>query len=334
MNPLLSYQDAGPIVQLFILSRDRRDFCREAVASAVAQRYARCEVIVSDNSTGEDVAEMLSAEFPDVKLVRRRPNLTALSHFNRLIEEAHAPLMVMFHDDDVLEPDYVERMVGLLSKHSDVAAVGCNARAIRGKIMTREMLMGNFRGVRLIEKPVELLEPYLSLNLIDPAPFPGYMYRTEMIKGLMLDYRQGGKHSDVSFLCQVVARAPVLWTAECLFNYRIHDANDSRNESIADRLSWLRYIQKTTGLSRRSRAIMDYKFIYWRRWILQNSMLSQKIGAPVISTRRKHAIVHRFVVFHGLRMAFTRLDFWLRTWRMLTRSLGNKKGARGVDAGN
>lgn len=326
MNPLLSYQDTGPIVQLFILSRDRRDFCREAVASAVAQRYARCEVIVSDNSVGEDVAEMLSAEFPDVKLVRRQPNLTALSHFNRLIEEAQAPLMVMFHDDDVLEPDYVERLVELLLQNPDVAAVGCNARAIRGRIKTQEVIMGNFRGVRLIERPVDLLEPYLSLSLIDPAPFPGYMYRTEIIKGLTLDCRQGGKHSDVSFLYQVVERAPILWTAECLFNYRIHDTNDSRNESIADRLSWLRYIQRATGLSRRSRAIMDCKFMYWRRWIMQNSMVLRRGGAFAITIRRRHSIVFRFLVFQGLSMAFTRLDFWLRTWRVLTRSLGSKIG--------
>lgn len=264
---------------------------------------------------------MLASEFPGLTVIRRRPALPALDHFNRLIEESQAPLMVMFHDDDVLEPDYVARLVRLFAEHPGVAAIGCNAHAMRGQTRTHEMLMGDFRGLGLLKSPAELLDPYLSLSLIDPAPFPGYMYRTDLIKGLSLDFRQGGKHSDVSFLCQVVERGPILWTAECLFNYRIHDTNDSRNESIADRLNWLRHIQKATGLSRRSKAITDYKFIYWRRWVLQNSPVFRRGDMSTAPTLRRRMIARRFVMFQGVRMVFTRLDFWRRTWRALMRPL-------------
>ena len=324
----MRYPGAEPIVQLFIVSRDRRDFCREAVASAMAQRYHRCEVIVSDNSSGEDVSKMLAEEFPQVTVIRRQPNLTALDHFNHLIEESQAPLMVMFHDDDVLEPDYAERMVEFFCQHPDVAAVGCNAHIIRGIQRTQEISMGSFKGIQLLKNPCDLLDPYLTLSLTDPAPFPGYMYRTAFIKGLKLDSRQGGKHSDVSFLLGVLTRGPILWTADCLFNYRIHDTNDSRKESIPDRLKWLRHIQKVTGMGRRSKAIIDYKFIYWRRWILQNSDLEGRESTSTTSTRHRYAVVRHFVISQTLRMAFTRKDFWLRTWRSLMRPRVDSKEKR------
>lgn len=319
MNLATSTNQAEPLVYLYILSRDRKDFCREAVASAVAQDYKYCEVIVSDNSKGEDVAEMITKEFPNVRLVQRRPNLPALDHFNKLIEECQAPLMVLFHDDDVLESGYASRMVQHLKQHPHAAAMGCNANLIQGTRRTVEHLMGDFNGVLKLERPTDLVEPYMSLSLIDPAPFPGYMYRTHLIKGLRLNAEHGGKHSDVSFLCQVLAKAPIIWTDECLFGYRIHNGNDSRDESIPDRLSWLRYVQKNTGINRCSTPILDYKFIYWRRWLQQNSIGHQRQGRNPKTSSRRQSVGRLFVLSYGVRLALTRLDFWRRTWRLLRR---------------
>ena len=309
----------GPAVQLFILSRNRKSFCREAVMSALSQDYSNYEVIVSDNSADEDVAEMIKKEFPSVTLVRRRPCLPALGHFNRLIEEARAPYMVLFHDDDILESCYLSRMIRQFSQHSDIAAIGCNACLILDERRTPEPLMGNFKGICVIKRPIDLVKPYMGRSLVDPAPFPGYMYRTEKIKGLALNFDNGGKHSDVSFLCQMLTRSPILWIDECLFNYRIHGGNDSRHESIGDRLSWLRFIQRTTGVSRRSRAIVDYKFIYWRRWLQQNSAGHRWYEFWNATSNQRHSVVRIFVLSHGFRLALSRVDFWRRTWRLLRR---------------
>jgi glycosyltransferase involved in cell wall biosynthesis len=322
MTPHAYENGAEPFVQLFVLSCERKDFCRDAVASAVAQNYGHYEVIVSDNSKGDDVADMLEREFPDVKLIRRRPALPALDHFNCLIEECQAPLMVMFHDDDVLAPDYVKQMVELFVNHPHIAAAGCNANLIRDQRFTREPVMGSFHGQATIKTSKDLVEPYLSLNLTNPAPFPGYMYRTQFIKGLKLDARKGGKYADVSFLCDVVERAAILWTADCLFNYRLHSSNDSRLESIPQRLSWLRHIQKITGLSRRSQPVLDYKFIYWRRWLQQNSAASGGMVGRATSKSYRYSVGQRFVIFQGARIFLTRLDIWRRAYRALQRARG------------
>lgn len=303
-------------VQLFILSRDRTSFCRETVTSALAQTYPFVEVIVSDNSENGDVAEMLACEFPNVRMIRRQPTLPALSHFNQLIDEAEAELLVLFHDDDILEPEYVTRMVAHLHAQPEAVAVGCNAYIIRGQQQSKKPFMGSFRGKAILQQPAELLEPYLSLSLISPAPFPGYMYRTASIKGLGLDAEHGGKHADVSFLTKLLDRGPLLWCEDCLFNYRFHSSNDSSRESIGDRLSWLRYIHKTNGINVRSRAVLDYKLMYWFRWLQQNESSRAMWGQ--LSNRRSRT-ARRFVRNWLLRMVFTRADFWRRAWRAVQR---------------
>jgi cellulose synthase/poly-beta-1,6-N-acetylglucosamine synthase-like glycosyltransferase len=302
-------------VQLFILSRDRLALCRRTVQSALAQTYSECEVVVSDNSEGPEVAHMLRQEFPNVRVIRRNPPLPSLSHFNRLIEEATAPLLVLFHDDDVLQPDYVACMVALFEQHPEVGAIGCNARILRGNTQTGIPFMGDFRGTAVLRKASELLEPYLSISLISPAPFPGYMYRTAMIQGLGLEADHGGKHADVSFLGKVLSRGPILWTGDCLFNYRFHQHNDSGKESVADRLSWLRYIYAVNGVHPKSHEVRDYKFMYWVKWLKQDSTPWRTI----LNVRQRRRVARKFVLNWALRMASTRIDFWKRAWRVLRR---------------
>lgn len=301
-----------PRVALYILSRDRVELCREAMVSAVAQSYSNLQLVLSDNSVTEDVMGMMHQEFPLVHVVRRQPQLTAIDHFNAILSEVDADLLVMFHDDDVFSPGYVESMVALALNNPDISAVACNANFIYGHAVSTEKVMGSFRGQKILHSAVELLAPYLCFGMNDPAPYPGYMYRTAKIRGLVMDSSMGGKHCDVSFLCQVCQRGPVLWTADCHFYYRLHASNDSGKEAVADRLSLVRYIQSSVGLHRRSSALMDYRFMYWRRWLKQ-SPVHTRSGA-------RTAVVKSFVWVWGLRLACTRLRFWARSWRALVRA--------------
>lgn len=306
-----------PRVQIFILARDRMDFCRETVASAIAQQYENFEVIVSDNSVSEAVSQMLANEFPTVRVIRRMPNLPALQHFNTLIAEATEPLLVLFHDDDILEPDYLSQMVSQFVAYPDITAVGCNARIMRGTKLTRQPFMGSFSGRKLLHMPYDLLEPYLSLSTISPAPFPGYMYRTAMIQGLTLDAAKGGKHADVSFLSSVLARGPMLWIDACLMQYRFHGNNDSSQESIPNRLSWLRHIYATAGVHPKSQAVRDYKFLYWSKWYSQLASVDIRDDVQYLQHEWRKKVILYFIAFSFVRLFCTRMVFWGRLARVL-----------------
>lgn len=305
-------------VQIYILSRDRLEFCRQAIQSALSQTYRDLEVIVSENSDNQEIANTLANDFKTIKVKRRNPTLPALTHFNCLIAEATAKFVVLFHDDDALESTYVERMISLFEQHPNLVAIGCNARIIRGNTKTKLPFMGAFSGSLHINEPLRLLKPYLSLDLTSPAPFPGYMYRTSAIKGLTLDKKNGGKHSDVAFLSTVLRKGSILWTSECLFNYRFHDGNDSNAESVPDRLRWLRYIYSEYAIHPKCRDVTEYKFIYWTKWLQQNN----RRNASSTQSKKRRKVVFFFVMRYALRIAVTRAVFWKRIWRVLKEKLG------------
>ena len=60
-----------PKLQIFILCRDRAHYAEKAIASVLASATPATEVVISDNSVGESIAQLHLANFPDVKYVRR-----------------------------------------------------------------------------------------------------------------------------------------------------------------------------------------------------------------------------------------------------------------------
>lgn len=302
--------NAAASLQIFLLSRDRPDYLREALCSALAQAGERIEVIVSDNSERDDVARMLDQEFPEVRCIRRTPPLGAFDHFRTIIAEASADLLVMFHDDDVLLDGYAEALRGRLTADPALAAVCCNAAILRGAKVTNELFAPAAGGDARLRGAEDLLRHYFSLSSKGPAPFPGYMYRRSAIHGLFLDPRHGGKYSDVSFLLKVLQRGPILWLQAPLMRYRIHDHNDSATEAVGQRLRLLRYVYTTTSVTRRSPLITQYRYRYWMSWWR---------GAAGAGQPWRRQVVRRFLLARTVGYAMTRATLWQRSLAKLGR---------------
>jgi|GEM_PF-546085 len=311
MSP--SRDDSGTAsLQIILLSRDRPEYLREALRSALSQSGDRIEVIVSDNSEREDVARMLAAEFPQVRCIRRTPPLGAFDHFRAIIDGATADLLVMFHDDDVLLEGYVQKMRGHLDADLSLAAACCNATILRGWQVTCERFAPGGRGDLQLRLPEDLLREYFSLSPKGPAPFPGYMYRRAAIQGLCLDPRHGGKYSDVSFLLKLLSRGSILWLDAVLMQYRIHVHNDSATEAVGQRLRLLRYVYAETTVDRHSPLIEQYRYRYWTSW------WRGSVATAVAQPWRKRVVL-RFLVTRTVKYALTRPTLWQRLLSKLGR---------------
>jgi GT2 family glycosyltransferase len=257
-------------VQIYVLSRDRPHYLREALNSICKEREASIEIIISDNSEGNEVQHMVEAEFPRLTYVRRYPPVSAMEHFRIILCEVTAQYFVLFHDDDVMMDDYAQKMVSALRDHPEASAVACNALFIHGDKRSKQLMMGSFSHSCSITNPQQLLKPYLEIGDARPAPFPGYMYRSSLLGDLHLDPKLGGKYADVSFLTQLVQRGPIVWIAQPLMYYRLHQNNDSKSLSVAEHLRLLRYLIGSKLISRHAREVWDYRFKFWLYWWTQN----------------------------------------------------------------
>ena len=110
-------------VSIAVLNYQRRDVLRRALESARTQRGPVVEIIAVDNASTDGSADMVRAEFPDVRLISLPTNVAAAAR-NVAVEAAKGDVVVTV-DNDVFftSPDDVQRALEVLARHPRAAAV-------------------------------------------------------------------------------------------------------------------------------------------------------------------------------------------------------------------
>lgn len=303
-------------LQIYILCRDRPQFSEEAISTVLESAGELAEVIVSDNSEGDTIQDLVERAFPRVCYRRRFPTLTAIEHFKKVVSESTAEYLVMFHDDDRMRKEYVSEMLSIMEQNSEISAVGCDCEVINetGGLTGKRYIGNHPKVLQYINDSHILISAYLSASRIGAPPFPGYCYRRMYINSDMLNFAHGGKHSDVSLLLKVLHSAPMMWYRKPLIEYREHSTNDSKVESVPDRLSLLRYLFHTENIDRRSPDVIAYKFQYWLTWWRQQRQDRAVLRIP---KGRIEKIVFKFLAATSIKWAFTEIFFWKALLRKL-----------------
>ncbi len=246
---------------IYILCHNRPDFARQAIQSVVGQTLQSFTLTVSDNSSNNDVENMVKREFPGIHYTRRTPMLKALEHFNCCIDEVQTDYFCLFHDDDVMSPDFIETMRKCLSLYPTAIACGCNAKIESfGKLETRTSFRA-FRNYEIITTPQNLARRYFSRAQSGFAPFPGYVYKRELVGDQRLPV-EGGKYADVTWLLNLSRKGAIVWVTMPLMTYRIHESSDGGSESLRDRLRFFGYLKQNSTIFGQG-LLNDYRsFVY------------------------------------------------------------------------
>lgn len=285
-------------LQLFVLCRNRPDFARQAIQSAARQTVNRFELVISDNSTDNSVESLVRSEFPRLEYRRRTNNLSVFDHLNQCLNEATADYVCLFHDDDLLSPRYTECIVDAIGQFPDAAAIGTNAWIVEDG-RPPQLSFKTMGKTHFVRDSRQLAEHYFSRHQPGIAPFPGYVYSKARIGVLRFD-PAGGKYSDVSWLLRVAETGGIVWIVEPLMTTRMHSSNDSRQESIGDRLKLFAFFKKHVSTLGRG-LIEDFRFFLYKK-ILE---LDRK-SLLALSSSRRRTIQGYVTRYRCLR--FSRLD--------------------------
>ena len=139
----------APSVTLLVIAYRMRATIGAAVRAALAQTYP-CEIIVSDDSSGDGTLEAARAAVAaagadrNVLVRSTQHNAGLCAHLNELAALAHGDIIVCASGDDVAYPDRVARLVEVFVQHPATQLVGSAvddidpddhvlARAVRGQ---------------------------------------------------------------------------------------------------------------------------------------------------------------------------------------------------------
>jgi len=284
-------------VQFFVLCRNRPDFARQAIQSVMGQTVNRLEIVISDNSTDNSVESLVRAEFPNLEYRRRTNNLSVFDHLNRCLTEAKADYVCLFHDDDHLSPRFAECILDAIGQYPDAAALSTNAW-IAEDAKPKHLSFRTTGKTHFVHDARQLATHYFSRHQPGIAPFPGYVYSTARVGELRFN-PDGGKYADVSWLLRVADRGGIVWIVEPLMTTRKHASNDSRQESIGDRLKLFAFFKKHKSTLGQG-LIEDFRFFLYKK-ILELDRKDIRVLSP--SRRRTaKAYLARYRLLRFLRL--------------------------------
>lgn len=281
-------------LELYILCCDRPDFAREAIQSALRQSTDRFLIVISDNSTGSSIEQLARSEFPGLTYRRRSPHMRVLEHLNQCLNEASAQYVCLFHDDDVLDPAFVEQILDCAARFPAAAAIGVNAWLVE-EGRPAKLSFGTLGNTHSIHGPRQLAAYYYSRHQLGIAPFPSYVYSTARMGDLRFD-EAAGKFSDVAWLLRVAERGEIIWLSEPLMTYRLHSSNDGRKESIGDRLKLFAFFKRNLALLGPG-LVGDYRFFLYKKVLELHRRQVLKVSASKRRTLRTYVARYRVTRF-------------------------------------
>jgi hypothetical protein len=163
-----------------------------------------------------------------------------------------------------MESDYIAEMLNAIALYPYGAAYASNAIVVDECGMPLHNSFASIGPYIVVKTAHELASRYFSRYPNGIAPFPGYVFRSSVVKDIPIDPQCGGKYSDVTWLIEIIKRRHFVWVARTLIRYRIHSGSDGVSESLGDRLRLLGYLKSNSSVVGKD-SVADYRFFLYKK---------------------------------------------------------------------
>jgi hypothetical protein len=255
---------------IFIVTRDRPEFFKKAIDSAINQTYkSEYKIIISDNSISNETKHLAARQYPNIEYVRRN-NISVFDHFQIILKENKSEFLVMLHDDDSLCSTYCEVALSRMLISEYISAIATRPYYFYLSGQSLNINKKNSAVDEVIDNPAQLLRLYFYENKSINPPFTSYMYRKSSIEGLKFNSKEAGKYSDLTFLLKILETGKFLWLKDKLVNIGIHDSNDSNIESMASYFKLINYLKIKYNFGRDNKLIKALRITIYVRYLRNN----------------------------------------------------------------
>jgi len=116
-------------------------YLRNVIERSLGQTYQDLEVIVADNCSTDETSELVrSIGDPRLRYYRHDTNIGATNNFNFCLEKARGKYFLLFHDDDMIDIDFVETCISSVGPNETTGVILTGVRTINenDKVLGRQ----------------------------------------------------------------------------------------------------------------------------------------------------------------------------------------------------
>jgi len=124
-----------PLVTIGIPTYNQANgFLKEAIQSALNQTYPNIEILVSDNCSTDNTTELVEQIRGNrLKYNRHEVNIGHNNNFNYCLKQASGDYLLVLHDDDIIDHDFVEVCMQAAEYKADYGIIRTGVRKINSK---------------------------------------------------------------------------------------------------------------------------------------------------------------------------------------------------------
>ena len=233
-------------IEVLVLTYNRAPLIGATLESLLAQVQPASRICVLDNGSTDDTVQVVrSFAERGVELVCRNAN-DPRACWAELQSMARGPWTMLFHDDDLLHPDYL-RDVSTALAHEPRATVAVSA--MRAHQDPEHAKWGLVRGDHYITLTGQQLAARLYGGF--PMPFCSVVYRTDVLQQDRLQFDTYGKICDRPFVIDAAQAGSAVVMLDPYVKYRVHAKQDSADRATGPFLPEIfalqRYYRKVLG---------------------------------------------------------------------------------------
>ena len=215
-------KDQCPLVSICMPAYNVGPVIGEALASVLAQTHTNIEVIVVDDGSKDNTAEVAqSIRDPRFRYVSNETNLGGFQTMNRAISLSKGEFIAVYHTDDVYEPAIVEKELAYLQAHPDAGAVFCldHFMDYEGNVYGGLTMPPEFVGRDMLR--YEDVFPFILRRKNALIRCPTFMTRRAVLNKVgLFDAKNYDIVADLEMWLRIVSRYPIGIVNERLMRYR------------------------------------------------------------------------------------------------------------------
>ena len=210
-----------PLVTIGISTYNRADgYLQGALLSALKQGYPNLEIVVSDNgSTDHTESFVKSFEDPRVRYFKQEENIGAVANFDFCLEQAQGAYFLLLHDDDLIDPDFVEACMSAVGDDTSLGIIRTGTRVIDDDGKTVAHNPNRMRGLTTADFFVNWFTKKTAIY------FCSTLFNTQLLKDMGGLQTRTNVFEDVVAIARLSARHGRGDVYENKASFRIHGSN-------------------------------------------------------------------------------------------------------------
>lgn len=234
-------------VEIIVVTYNRSALLPATLETLLAQTVPATSIRIVDNGSTDRTGE-IARTFASrgVHYIRRDENdLSACWRDLQLIPTAE--WVIVFHDDDLLHPEYLGSVSTVIDTYPKATLIGSAMKAEAVPNARDWAAVSPKRTTGILSWREFARKLYAGF----PFPFCSAVYRTEVFRRTVIDTGTYGKISDRPFLMEVARAGGAVLLKDVFVKYRVHLSQDSRDSATgpfpSEALMLQRYYREALG---------------------------------------------------------------------------------------